>query len=133
MFLCEQIDHIYAYIDNTILLQGKKSAVYFQNFKSNLNKNYIKNPKLFESDIEFNKANLDKKIFKEPKVVLMKMIDKTEDKSDVNLFGFGKIKIAYRPFFLDYILTSTTNSQIDSKLNLLLKNSGEKIIKISLE
>lgn len=133
LFLCEQVDHIYAFIDNTILLQGKKSAVYFQNFKSNLNKNYIKNPKLFESDIEFNKANLDKNIFKDSKVVLMKMIDKAEDKSDVNVFGFGKIKIIYRPFFLDYVLTSTTNAQIDSKLNLLLKNSGEKIIKLSLE
>lgn len=123
-----EIDNSMDILDNAILLNKKESEVYFQKFKSGLNIDYIKNPKLFENDVQINVKNLDKKIFSKPSIVLMKMIDKTEDKSEKNIFRLGKAKIIYRPLFLDFANSSNVLIQLDSKLNYLLKNFGTNIV-----
>ena len=130
LFICYKINDVMKLIDNIILLKNANSDVW-QNFKSKVNKEYIKNPKLFETDADFNKSNLDKKYFPESKIVLMKMIDKTETKSDKGFFSFAKTKIIYRPFFLDYQLSSSFNSKFDEKIHSLLAKSGKTIIDIS--
>ena len=119
-------------INNLIYLNKQENKTYIDKLKIGINMDYIQNPNKLLNDFDENYEHLRKLIcVDKPQLILMKMIDHEEIKSQFLSFKFTS-DIIYKPIFLDFIESNPFAESVDINFSKVLNASIKKIIEIFL-